>query len=231
MLAGNLGTGFPTDWKLVKDHFVKQRSPNTESSHMEMEYSLFTESITSSLVVHAFNGGQVTFGHRNFRPDLWIPEQSRVDLFNGCFVHRHWERDKTCSLRPKNPPPLTEETEKRLKKDQEALEYYKSQGIFVNEIFECEWRRRREEDPLVHQFLLHNILLPLHKMRKIHKKDMIKYIMDETIFGLVEYTASIEPRYVEWYKTNLPPFFQRVNVDVSSLGPIQQEQCEKAGIK
>lgn len=134
MLAGNLGTGFPTVWKRQKEFFVKQKTPNTESSYYEMEYSLFTEYVTSTRVVHAFNGGQVTFGHRNFRPDVWIPEQNRVDLFNGCYIHMHSERDKTCTLKPKNPRVLTEEAKKRLKKDQEALDYYTSQGLFVNEV-------------------------------------------------------------------------------------------------
>jgi hypothetical protein len=153
---------------------------------------------------------------------LTLPLPIKSSLF------QHPETDPSCPLLRR---PLTEKVRKRLAKDKEAEEYYQSLGLHVNIVYECVWKKRRESDPRIRDFLQSHVHLPYNRQRRMVKDKMRALIMDQQIFGLVEFEAHIEEAHRSKYLDNLPPFFRKVEVDVASLSPIQQRQCQLADIR
>ena len=223
MLMGSLPTGLPTTWSLDQGFFHRGPSllKKTNSSYEEMEYCFWRESTTSSKCLHTFNGGQVFIGsERKFKPDLYFPEERRVELYNGCFIHNH--PDPSC--------PHSSNKEE-LKLDQEAYKYYEDHGLSVTVVWSCQWAEKKRQDPSIEEMLDKYLHLPFRHKDKIHEKTMLEKILDGTIYGLVEYTAHITDEYKDHYMYNLSPFFQTVEISPSDLSEEQQEVLKQQNAK
>ncbi len=111
--------------------------------------------------VHAWSpDGQEHF--RESFPDLYVPEEKLCYYWNGCLVHGHCPENCTFnhSLSQKNMFGIKKKTalKEYEEKKQKMLENHPD--IKIKEVWHCEWKKKKREDPKVKYFMKHIYRFP-----------------------------------------------------------------------
>ena len=175
-------------------------------------------------IVHKFNGVEQRVGSQNMPVDGWCRETNTVYQMRGCFLHGHRYplNDQGFNpVRQTSCAELNENTEK-------IARYIREQCHNLVEIWECQWQAKQENDPVLRDFLKTH-RLPHRQKRTMTQWEMLKYIQDGSLFGLVECDLRIPPHLTHTFE-EMPPIFKNVQITRDDIGEHMKQYSEREGL-
>ena len=114
------------------------------------------------------------------------------------------------------------------KKTEEMSTYIRSQGLNLVELWECEWLKMKKGNPHLQEFLA-SIRLPHHNRTTMTQAEVLQFIADGTMFGLVECDVRVPPALTETF-AEMTPIFKNVDITKEDIGAHMKNYAERAGV-
>ena len=190
-------------WALMEDmptgHFTRRKAasqfkPVRSQKHgvMAAEWLDWVAQSIGAHIVHKFNGSEKRVGLRKIPVDGFCQETNTVYQFHGCWYHGH-----KCHLNQNDYNEIRKTSCSELrKKTEEMSTYIRSQGLNLVELWECEWLKMKKGNPHLQEFLA-SIRLPHHNRTTMTQAEVLQFIADGTMFGLVECDVRVPPALTE----------------------------------
>ena len=111
---------------------------------------------------------------------------------------------------------------KRREMDEMRRDYIRGEGFKIVEMWECEWWKLFNTEPLVKQHLrdMFPYKLPLRE------EGLLQRIKDGNLFGYVQCDIEV-PEHLREKFANFPPIFKNTDVSRDDIGPLMKEYAEK----
>ena len=181
---------------------------------------------------HALFKGEVRVSSQNIKVDGYhCSDDGKITVlqFMGCFYHAHdcsinKERDRMSTHPFRDPLSYAEVYLETLKQCHNLL----SEGYNLEIIWECEWDRLTQTDPLAHGIKQEHMKKKNH-IGKMSTEMLINEIKNDQIFGIVECDITVPPALQEYY-SDFPPIFKHALVGIDSIGENMQAFCVENNI-
>ena len=220
-------------WSIMQDmptgHFVRRREENEFKRETPRRYECMAiqwlewESKQSGYHIrHQGNDKEKLIGQRRLPVDGFCKETNTVYEFQGCYFHGH-----PCSLNEgKTNNDLNGKSLQELyQKTKAKIEYIQENGFNVKQMWECDWRRMRRQDPELSQFVA-SMKRPCDGMYKMNREEILKAIRQQWIFGVAEVDIRV-PDHLKEKFAEMPPVFKNVEISRDDIGDHMREYAEE----
>ncbi len=142
----------------LKDVRVVKPAISMQSSQGELEFCLYTKWKNPNLQIFT---AWSPFGQKRFAesfPDYYIPAKKKCGYWNGCLVHGHKKEEcffKSKKVREKNMFNVDFKTafENYERKKKKLLENHSEEIQEIEEVWQCQWIKKKQEDEEIRYFL------------------------------------------------------------------------------
>ena len=172
---------------------------------------------------HKYNGKEKRIGKRNIAVDGWCAETNTVFQFHGCFWHGHeCQKEKGVTVndrKNKSMEELRQETRK-------ISAYIQKCGYALEEKWECQWNKEKEEEMEKRMFVKERYTKPLDFVRGMTEEDVLKAIQSGELFGMVECDVHVPEELREAF-AEMPPIFKNTEVSLEDVSEGMRDYAEQ----
>ena len=144
--------------------------------------------------------------------------------FHGCWYHGH-----DCHLNNTKYNETRKTTSSDLrKKTEEITTYIRRLGFNVIQMWECEWLRVKRNNPDLQEFLA-SLRLPHHNKKTMTQAEILKFIVDGSMFGLVECDIRVPQDLADTF-AEMTPIFKNVEISREDIGEHMKHYAERMGV-
>ena len=119
---------------------------------------------------------------------------------------------------------------KELRDETEAnSDYIRSQGYQLIEMYECEWRRMKKEDPRVRAFMTNTFKRPLDNLWTMTPDQIVTAVLNGSLFGVVECDIHV-PDHLKPHFSEMCPIFKNTEISRDDIGEFMKEFAEDEDI-
>ena len=174
-------------------------------------------------ITHKYNGKEKRIGKRLLPVDGYCAETMTCYQFHGDYWHGcECQGDAVNQKNGKTMAQLRDETKKN-------SEYIQQCGYKLVELWECEWKKMKQEDPDLRQFLAKKYRNPLIRKRTMTQEEILQAVVNEKLFGLVQ--CDIEtPEALKEHFAEMTPIFKNIEVSREDIGDKMKTYAEKHGL-
>lgn len=108
-------------------------------------------------------------------------------------------------------------------------EYIRRQGYTVVEMRECEWGCIKSRDPLVRIFIASKFQRPLDHAYHLNEQPIHQAVVNEQIFGVVEFDIRV-PEHLKEHFSEMCPIFKNVYISREDIGEFMKTFAEENDI-
>ena len=174
---------------------------------------------------HQGNDKEKMIGPRRLPVNGFCKDTNTVYEFQGCLWHGHrcWiTKDK--SVNPINWESLDE----LFKTTQEKINEIKAQGYDVKQMWECEWKRLKKQEPEMKAFITDR-QRPCDRYNTMSEDSILQAVMDEKLFGALKVDLHV-PDDLKSKFADMPPVFKNIDVSRDNIGDHMKAYAEEKGI-
>ena len=102
--------------------------------------------------------------------------------------------------------------------------YIQKCGYSLVEIWECQWKQMKMQNPELRQFL-RRFRRPLDYKWKMTEAQVLEAVKEDTLFGMVECDIEV-PEDLKAYFAEMTPIFKNIHVAVEDIGEPMKEYAE-----
>lgn len=168
---------------------------------------------------HYFNAGK-EFRIGPYRVDGFCKAEKKVYEFNGCYFRAH-----DCNLSANITDPKWLNSRKKIRKrEQERIEYIKSQGYEVEVTWECQYEQWLNVSPEFRLFIdKQRQQRPLEHRATLTRDEILSAVREQKIFGAVEVDIHV-PNHLLNKFSEMSPIF-------CNLGLFSQDTAQKLDLE
>ena len=193
------------------------------TSKVALEWLRHIEHAHSVRLRHAFNGGEVQIGCKRIRVDGFHPPSRTVFQFHGCWFHAH-------DCIPSYRFPCSEERDERRSRTERVRKYLNALGYTVIVIWECEWHKRKKENPQVIASREHWRVDHINATRNpMTESEVLSSVQREDLFGLLLVDIETPPHLYDYFE-EMTPIFKNTQISKSDIGSHMQAFVEKGNL-
>ena len=178
---------------------------------------------TNSLNIrHKYNGKEKRIGQQQLPVDGWCAQTNIVYQFHGCYWHGHGcMQEKGVTQNDRNG-----KTMEQLRADtQKNSRYIRQCGYQLIEMWECEWKKMKTENPALQQFL-RKFRRPLDYKQTMNEQQILEAIQEGSLFGLVEWDIKV-PEHLRTHFDEMTPIFKNTDVSLGDIGETMKKYAEQ----
>jgi hypothetical protein len=219
----------------VRRKFEKNFYPEKSDKYQSMFYWMDWLNTTQNLnISHYQNRG---FEHRvgPYLCDGIDSDSDTIYQYNGCYYHAH-----SCLSKKIKSEIEMKKYINRQKNTNAAMSYIKSQGYRLVVMYECEFNKLRKNNKTLQEFISHRISpFTRKKHRCVTQEEIIKGVLSEDIFGMVEVDISVPNNWDEvcfhpettlsprQYFSEMCPLFGTADIGFEHIGEVMQQHIIK----
>jgi hypothetical protein len=174
-------------------------------------------------IMHKFNQGyEFRITTKNLPVDGMDFEHQVAYQFDGCRYHGCLR----CTL---NKSMTAEEKSERRQHTKDIADYIKSCKYKYVTITECEWLAMKKKPEVVAFLKDRHPELNFENQRKMTQDEILKYVMEDKIFGFLEVDIHTPPE-LEVKFEDFPPIFKKAFVSRDDIGPYMRTFAEERGL-
>lgn len=188
------------------------------SSVVALEWIKYIEYTKQIKLKHQLNGGEVLIGGRKILVDAFHIKTGDIYNFNGCYWHGH-----DCYLTLKMN---VDEKINRKNRTQRVYDYLKALGYKVTVMNECSWLQLKLSFEVAKISKYWIVSKPVYDSKILTEALILKGVVDETIFGLIEVDI-VTPESLKDYFKEMTPIFKNIDVTIKDCGIYMNEFIKK----
>ena len=207
-------------WALMQDMptgwYVRRRAENgfhpqqaQPYGQMAVQWLTWEAAKNGCTIRHQGNGREKRIG--KLPVDGWCAETRTAYQFHGCF----WHGCPKCHTDPEETNPKNNKTMATLLADTKKHTTYLRRHVKVVEMWECDWKRKRDPPP--------------RQKWKMTQNEILTAVIDGTLFGMVECDVRV-PDNLREYFSEMQPVFKNVTVTRDDIGPFTRQYAEENDI-
>lgn len=145
-----------------------------------------------------------------------------VTYISGCYHHAHDENECPITRKIKNPK-WHEEKEKVRMKTQKKKEFSQALGLTYIELYECEFKRQRDENPELRDFIEKSNpqFFKKYQSRRVTMNTILDAVVSDTLFGAVQCDIHVPANLYEHF-SEFSPLFVTTTVPFEVIGNTMQ---------
>ena len=172
---------------------------------------------------HKYNGKEKIIGKKYVCVDGWCAETNTVFQFHGCFWHGHEYQE----AKGKFVNDIKHKTMEQLRSETKQIsDYIQNCGYCLEEKWECEWKREKNQDMEKREFVRQRKSSSLENRREMTEKQVLQCVKEGTLFGMVECDIHV-PEHLRGYFAEMPPIFKNTEVRLEDVSAGMREYAEQ----
>ena len=213
-------TGLPVRRK-AEDNFAPKQSD--VFGRMACEWLEWEAHQMQLNITHKYNGKEKRIGRRQLPVDGYCAQTNTCYQFHGDIWHG-------CECQGNNVHPKNGKTMAELREETKRnSDYIRQCGYNLVELWECEWKQMKQQDPAIWKFIDTRYRRPLDKKRTMTQAEVLQAIVDEKLFGLVqcdlETPEELKPHFEE-----MTPIFKNTNISREDIGETMKAYADTHGL-
>jgi hypothetical protein len=213
--------------RMLSDNFTPRKNTKYEDMFYWMDWLNLTQGLN---ILHYRNfGSEKRVGP--FYCDGFDVNIKSIFQYHGCWYHGH-----SCLSKNLKTFKDIQLHRNRNKSTHDTTNFMKSQGYRVVEIYECEFKKMKQENPALRKFISQHVSPFTNKYpSSVNEDDIIQGVMWGEIFGMLEVDISVPDSWSEVcfrpdtnlnpqeYFGEMSPIFGNVDITFDDIGPLMQE--------
>lgn len=175
---------------------------------------------------HKYNDKEQSLGKRKIRVDGWDAENRTAYQFHGCLFHGH--HCQSIDINPLNGQPLFD---LRQKTDEISAYLRTTVGVKVVEIWECQWKTDKRDNPDLSAFLKKRFppYVSPYESGAITVDKIVRAVEQGKLFGLVQCDIEV-PERLRSHFSEMTPIFKNIEVSRDDIGDFMKTYAERHGL-